>query len=84
MRAVKTAISVEKELFEKAEELARTMKVSRSRLFVIALQSFMKQQENKALLSQINEAYADEPDEAEQMLRRKSRQSHRRVVENEW
>lgn len=84
MQAIKTAISIEKELFEQAEKLARDMKVSRSRLFVIALQDFIEQQKNKEMLAQINAAHAEEPDPAEQALRAKARREHRRVVEGEW
>jgi metal-responsive CopG/Arc/MetJ family transcriptional regulator len=41
MQAIKTAISIEKNLFEQAEIIAGTMKVSRSKLFVLALQDFI-------------------------------------------
>ena len=84
MQAVKTAISIERNLFDQAEKMARTMKVSRSRLFVIALQDFMEHQKNKELLAQINAAYADEPDEAELAILKKARRQHRRIVEGEW
>lgn len=84
MQAMKTAISIEKNLFEQADNLARTMKVSRSKLFVIALQDYIEHQKNKEMLAQINSAYADEPDTTEQTLRRKSRQQHRRIVGGEW
>ncbi len=84
MHAVKTAISIEKDLFDQAEKIARTMKVSRSKLFVIALQDFIEHQKNKELLAQINAAYADEPDATEQALRKKARRQHRRIVEGDW
>lgn len=84
MHVIKTAISIEKDLFEQAEKMARTMKVSRSKLFVIALKDFIEHQKNKELLAQINAAYADEPDATEQSLRRKSRRQHRRMVDGEW
>ena len=84
MHAIKTAISIEKILFDQADNLARTMKVSRSKLFVIALQDYIEHQKNKDMLAQINAAYADEPDTTEQALRRKSRQQHRRIVGGEW
>ena len=84
MQAIKTAISIEKNLFDQADNIARTMKVSRSKLFVIALQDFIEHQKNKEMLAQINAAYTDEPDTSEQTLRRKSRQQHRRIVGNEW
>lgn len=84
MKAIKTAISIEKDLFDQAEKMARSMKVSRSKIFVIALQDFIEHQKNKDLLARINAAYADEPDKTEQILRRKSRRQHRRIVEGEW
>jgi metal-responsive CopG/Arc/MetJ family transcriptional regulator len=84
MQAIKTAISIEKNLFDQADKIAREMKVSRSRLFVIALKDFIEHQKNKELLAQINAAYDDEPDAAEQSLRKKVRRSHRRIVEGEW
>jgi len=84
MQTVKTAISLHKSLFEQAEDLARKLKVSRSRLFVLALEDYLKRQENRELLAQINAAYADEPDATEQTLRRMHRRQHRRIVEGEW
>jgi metal-responsive CopG/Arc/MetJ family transcriptional regulator len=84
MQAIKTAISVEKNLFDQADNLARTMKVSRSKLFVIALQDYIEHQKNKDMLAQINAAHADEPDTTEQTLRLISRQKHRRIVGGEW
>jgi metal-responsive CopG/Arc/MetJ family transcriptional regulator len=84
MENVKTAISIQKSLFEQAEDLARKMKVSRSRLFVLALEDYLRRQQNRELLEQINAAYAGEPDPAEQTLRRKSKRQHRKMVEGEW
>ena len=84
MQAIKTAISIEKNLFDQAEQLARDMNVSRSKLFVLALQDFIEHQKNKEMLAQINAAYNDEPDSAERSLRTKARRQHRRMVEGEW
>ena len=84
MPNVKTAISIQQGLFDQAESLARKMKVSRSRLFGLALQDFLRRQENRAMLSQIDAAYADEPDPTERTLRRKVRRSHRRLVAGQW
>lgn len=84
MQAIKTAISIEKNLFDQAEIIARSMKVSRSKLFVIALQDFIEHQRNKEMLAQINAAYDDQPDITEQAIRKKVRRRHRRIVEGEW
>ena len=84
MESIKTAISIEKSLFTQANILARKMKVSRSRLFVLALEDFIREQENRELLEKINAVYADEPDQSEKVLRQKTRKSHRRLVEGQW
>ena len=84
MESIKTAISIDKSLFAQANALARKLKVSRSRLFVLALEDFIQEQQNRELLEKINAVFADEPDESEKVLRRKSRKSHRRLVEGQW
>jgi len=84
MQNVKTAISIQRALFEQAEALASKMKISRSRLFVLAMEEYLRRQQNRELLAQINAAYADEPDATETTLRRETRRQHRRVVEGEW
>ena len=55
MENVKTAVSIQKSLFEQAKDLARKMKVSRSRLFVLALEDYIRRQQNQELLVQIGE-----------------------------
>ena len=84
MQNIKTAISIHKSLFEQAEKIARKMKVSRSRLFALALEDYIHREQNRELLTKINAAYADEPDANEQTLRRKARRTHRRIVRGEW
>ncbi len=84
MRNVKTAISIQKSLFDEAEKIARKMKVSRSSLFARALEDYIHREQNRELLTQINAAYADEPDSTEKTLRRKARGTHRRIVSGEW
>jgi len=84
MANIKTAISLQKSLFEQAEMLAREMKVSRSRLFVLALEDYIRRYQNQQLLERINQAYPDAPDAAEQKRLRKMRRQHRKVVEGEW
>ncbi len=84
MQNVKTAISIQKSLFEQAEKIARKMKISRSRLFALALEDYIRREQNRELLDQINAAYAAEPDSTEKTLHRKARSTHRRIVRGEW
>jgi metal-responsive CopG/Arc/MetJ family transcriptional regulator len=84
MANVKTAISIEKSLFEQAESIAREMKVSRSSLFALALKDFIRRRQNEELLRRIDEAYKEAPDADEQEHLRKMSREHRKVVEGEW
>jgi metal-responsive CopG/Arc/MetJ family transcriptional regulator len=84
MESIKTAISIDKTLFAQANALARKLKISRSRLFVIALEDFIREQENRELLEKINAVYEDAQDQTEKALRRTSRRSHRRLIEGQW
>jgi metal-responsive CopG/Arc/MetJ family transcriptional regulator len=84
MANIKTAISLQKPLFERVEDLARELQISRSRLFVLAVEDFIRRHENRQLLDEINAAYADLPDPEEQTLLHKMRRQHRQLVEGQW
>jgi len=84
MTNVKTAVSLQKSLFEQAEALADELKISRSRLFSLALEDFIRRAHNQQLLEKLNAAYEDVTDAKEQTLRRRMRYQHRRLVEGEW
>jgi metal-responsive CopG/Arc/MetJ family transcriptional regulator len=84
MANIKTAISLQKSLFEQVEALAREMKVSRSRIFALALEEFIRRYQNQQLLDRINQAYQDTPDPTEQQRLRSMRRQQRRLVEGEW
>jgi metal-responsive CopG/Arc/MetJ family transcriptional regulator len=84
MEYIKTAISIQKSLFDQAERLARQMNVPRSRVFVLALEEYIQREQNRELLTQINSAYADEPAPAERSVREKSLKVYRESIEDEW
>jgi metal-responsive CopG/Arc/MetJ family transcriptional regulator len=84
MGSIKTAISLEKQLFEQIEALAKEMKVSRSRLFVLAAQEFLDRHENQKLLEAINHAYDDMPTAEENELLAQMRDRHAEVVKDQW
>ncbi|OQY98284.1 MAG: hypothetical protein B6D41_02560 [Chloroflexi bacterium UTCFX4] len=85
MENVKTAISLQKSLFDQAEELARELNVSRSRLFVMALENYLDEYQNKRLFDKINQAIQDAPpDRAERKRVGQMRQHHKRMVKGTW
>lgn len=84
MPSVKTAISLEKTLFEQIDELAKEMQVSRSRLFGLAAREFLARYENQKLLEAINHAYADMPTAEEDELLAEMRKRHAEAVKDQW
>ncbi len=85
MTSVKTAISLPRPLFQQVDTLAREMNISRSRLFVLAVEDFVRRYQNQRLLEQINAAYDDEPSApGDQELQRHMLGLHREVIESEW
>ena len=83
MPGVKTAISLDKELFSKVDKLAHKLHVSRSRVFTIALQDYLHKQENKSLLAQLNEAYSDQLSDEEMKVSKSLKGKQRKIVEQE-
>ncbi len=81
---IKTAISIQKTLFDQAENLAQQLNMSRSHLFGLAIETFIKSHQNQILLDEINQAYTDQPDSNEIIRLSKMRKSHRNLVEHEW
>jgi metal-responsive CopG/Arc/MetJ family transcriptional regulator len=81
---IRTAISIQKSLFDQVESLAQQLNISRSHLFELALEMFIKNHQNQALLDEINQAYADEPDPDEKMRLSQMRAQQRKLVEKEW
>lgn len=84
MSTVKTAISVEQNLFAQVEEIASTMNISRSRVFALAAEEFVKRRRSDQITQQLNEAYSDEAREEDLETVRQMRPTHRRLADAEW
>ena len=85
MTSIKTAISIDEPLFEQVKALAQQLHISRSRLFALALQDFLRRHENRILLEQLNTAYQDDSaDAAERQVQRRMRRQQRKLVEGAW
>ena len=83
MPGVKTAISLDEKLFDKVNKLANELHVSRSRLFTLAVKDYLQKQENQTLLTQLNDAYADHPDEEERKISSSMKSKHGKIMEQE-
>ncbi len=84
MAIVKTAISVQESLFERADALARQLHLSRSQLFSRALDEFLDRHESRLLLEAINRSLEGEPGPDEAECLRSMRGIQRRRVEGQW
>ena len=60
-------------IFNEVEKFAREHNYSRSEVFVIAIQDFLKKQESQRLLDALNDAYAEGESSEEKALRKKSK-----------
>jgi metal-responsive CopG/Arc/MetJ family transcriptional regulator len=81
---VKTAISINDELLQEADETARLLGLSRSRLFSLAVGDFLQRQRQEQMLRRLNEVYADPLEPAEKSLLKGIRAKVRRTVKERW
>jgi metal-responsive CopG/Arc/MetJ family transcriptional regulator len=80
MSGVKTAISLDEELFDKVNKLAQELRVSRSRLFTLAVKEYLKKQENRALLAKLNEAFSDQSDDEVRKISSAMKAKHSKLL----
>lgn len=73
MAAIKTAISIDKELFERVEEKRRSLGVSRSQFFARALEEYLHRRETQSIIDAFNDVYrGEEPDPEEEAFRKQA------------
>jgi predicted transcriptional regulator len=85
MANVKTAISMGESLFERADTLARQLKISRSELFSRAMNEFLERRESRILLEAINRAVEEAPlEDEEKLVLRGMRRRQQSLPGSEW
>lgn len=57
---MKTAISVQNNLFQRAENYAKKKKISRSQLYSKAIEEYLDKRESENITAKLNEVYAEE------------------------
>jgi predicted transcriptional regulator len=84
MAAIKTAVSIDKDVFAQVEEVARELHMSRSRVVGIALVEFLKRRAHQRLIEQINAASDEAPlTEEEEAFFQFGRREMRRLLGDE-
>ncbi len=81
---MKTAISIDDGLLQEADETARRMGLSRSRLFALAVGDFLQRQRREQMLNRLNEIYADGMEAEEKALLTGMKRKLRRAVKERW
>jgi metal-responsive CopG/Arc/MetJ family transcriptional regulator len=81
---VKTAISIDNGLLQEANETARLMGLSRSRLFAVAVGEFLQRQRREQMLLRLNEVYANKVEPAEKHLLKGMKAKVRPTVKERW
>ena len=77
---MKTAISIDDRLLQEADETARLMGLSRSRLFALAVGDFLQRQRREQMLLRLNEVYAEGMEPVERRLLKGIKAKVRRAV----
>jgi metal-responsive CopG/Arc/MetJ family transcriptional regulator len=83
-RNMKIAISIDDGLLQQADQTARLMGLSRSRLFAVAVRDFLQRQRQEQMLLRLNEVYASQPEPAEKRLLKGIKAKMRRTVKDRW
>ena len=81
---MKIAISIDDGLLQEADETARLMGLSRSRLFAMAVGDFLQRQRREQMLLRLNEVYAEGMEQAETPLLKGIKAKVRRAVKERW
>ena len=84
MHTMKTAISLEDELLLQADRTARQMGVSRSRLFSIALEAYLRNRRNREIVEQLNKVYAVDPTPEERRAVAGMKRRFRKTISESW
>jgi metal-responsive CopG/Arc/MetJ family transcriptional regulator len=81
---MKTAISIDDGLLREADETARLLGLSRSRLFALAVGDFLQRQRQEQMLRRLNEVYASGLEPADKGLLKGIKSKVRRTVNERW
>ena len=83
MDTIKAAISLRRNLFDQAERTAHQLNVSRSRLYSMALEEYLRQCEAQAMFESYNAAYEGSLDSDEKEALEMADALHSETLEDE-
>ena len=81
MSTVKTAISIDEELYQKVKELSVKLKIPKSQVFSQAIEYFIDKKNNLELLRKINESYSSEISDIDPEYLKSAKKSHSKIID---
>jgi len=84
MATIKTAISIDENLFKEAEKLSAKMKISRSQFFSKAVEEMLERKKNQRLLEMINESVTELSDDEKKTNALSLEQQKKFFKDNPW
>jgi metal-responsive CopG/Arc/MetJ family transcriptional regulator len=80
LAAVKTAISIDKDIYEQVEDVARELEVSRSRVVGLAREEYLRRRKNRRIEEQMDAALAEISETAEDRQARAAMKRKQKAV----
>jgi metal-responsive CopG/Arc/MetJ family transcriptional regulator len=81
---MKTAISVDDQLLTEADRTARELGLSRSRLFSLALEAYLRHRRQEEMIEKLNQAYATKSDPANAVTVKRMKAKFRQTIKDRW
>jgi len=81
---MKTAISLDGSLLQQADQTARAMGLSRSRLFSVALEAYLRSREQDKMIEQLNQVYSDPANPDKPRTTKAMKAKFRSTIKDRW
>ena len=81
MSSIKTAISIDEDLYKEVKDLSIRLNISKSRIFSQAVQYFIDKKNNLELLKKINESYSAELNEIDTEYLEAAKKSYSQIID---
>ncbi len=81
---MKTAISLDGKLLQQADRTARSMGLSRSRLFSVALETYLRSREQEKMIEQLNQVYSDPAEPGKPRTAKAMKAKFRAAIQDRW
>ena len=81
---MKTAISLDGNLLQKADETARALGLTRSRLFSLALEDYLRRMQQQRMIEQLDQVYSEPTQPSEARTAKRMKVKFRSTIKDRW